>query len=223
MTGFAEIKHVRTVQERPFDVVLRWNSEPFASVVDKGKDLSPSSLSPPFAGSRAYYFFRLGLASSFLAELRVDFPYAFLLANDETVDAVPTVERKGIPWSFTWDTDSVSGEGRSVLMDLDRRDLGHFMDGLLGLYPYPATFVLLLSRNKQNADEVALRLMRLSPGNNLKQAVLEVFDVMWLSGEAEYLSIATRDPLLTKRLGFEEQGGGDPVVKGKGRAHEDAA
>jgi len=101
----------------------------------------------------------------------------------------------------------VVNEGLSVLMNLDRGDVGHYIDGLLGLYPYPATYVLLLSRHKQNLDDVASRLKSLSVGDDWKRALLEVFDVLWLSGEAEYLSIATRDPSLASRLGFMERHG----------------
>jgi len=200
MNEFVEVEHVRTVRVRPFDMVLRWSFEPFRSIAIK------DSISP-LSGSRAWYFYRRGLASSFLSALRVDYPFAFLLANDQTIVSDSATERRSIPWSFAWDTESVVNEGLSVLMNLDRGDVGHYIDGLLGLYPYPATYVLLLSRHKQNLDDVASRLKSLSVGDDWKRALLEVFDVLWLSGEAEYLSIATRDPSLASRLGFMERHG----------------
>ncbi len=200
MNDFVEIEHVRTVRVRPFDMVLRWNFEPLRSIAIKDSVT-------PLSSTRAWHFYRRGLASSFLSALRVDYPFAFLLANDQTIVSDSGTEQRSIPWSFAWDAESVGNEDLSILMNLDRGDVGHYIDGLLGLKPYPATYVLLLSRHKQNLDEVVSRLKSLSVGDAWKPALLEAFDVLWLSGEAEYLSIATTDPSLAGRLGFSERDG----------------
>ena len=205
MGDFDEVECMRTVRTHPFEIFLRWNSEPFRAVVNKDKDISPSSLGPPFASSRAYYFYRLGLASSFLRALRTDYPFAFLLTNDCTVVSDWAIKGRRIPWSFAWDSRSVESyegnEGPSVLMNLERGTVGYHMEGLLGLYPYPATYVLLLSRCQQNIDDMESRLKSLSVGDDLKYALLEVSDVLWISGEAEYLLIAARDSPLAGHLG----------------------
>lgn len=201
MNDFDEVEYVRAIRTDPFDIVIRWNIAPFQNIANK--DIPEASL----VGSKAHYFYRLGLASSFLSAIRQEYPFAFLLTNDKTSvreESGGNRDWHEIPWFFAWDSEVVLKDDISLLRDLGQGDFSPYIDGLLGLYPYPITYVLLLSRQAQRLSETLAHLTKLRVGEEWKGPLAEVFDVILLSSEEEYLSVVTKHRYLASQLGYKE-------------------
>lgn len=191
------------VEQKP-DLLLmkmKWNMDSFLKVARE--DPHHQSL----AFWEAYYVVRFGLAAKFLGRLRLKFPYALILTNDDELPALAGEPTMNLPWTFTWDSviSKVAGRGAKVI-EVGRRDVSPYFDEILGLRPYPKSYVLALSQQDLSLGSAAAHLISEDADRSWQHALLGMFGIVLVSPEADYVLAYTRSAEILREIGATDSG-----------------